>query len=252
MSIWARLLEQGARVFALGEAQTAFAGSGMASERQPSGLPVSIDPRTACAPDSNDIDFTAAVIGLGAKLAKADGLVTFDEVNVFRRVFRTAPEDAQAAQRVFDLARQSVHGYESYAKRIARRYRDRPCLLEGVLDGLFQIAVADGAVTGDELNYLQNVSQAFGFSPSRFERIKAQHLGGQTDDPYAVLGLEPEVSEEALRQAYRRLMTEHHPDRFASEGTPPEFQRIAHEKASSITSAYARIRAERGLLTAMH
>jgi DnaJ like chaperone protein len=211
-------------------------------------LPVALDPGRACAPDAHDVDFTAAVIGLGAKLAKADGRVTFDEVQVFQKVFRTREEDARAAARVFDLARQTVLGYESYAKQIARRYRDRPCLLEGVLDGLFQIATADGKITGDEIAYLERVSETFGFPPSRFERIKAQHLGGEADDPYSVLGIDPDADETALRRAYRKLMTEHHPDRLHAEGAPPEFQRVAHEKAAAITTAYARIRAERGLL----
>ena len=53
--------------------------------------------------------------------AKADGLVTIDEVAAFSRVFRSAPGDEAAMRRVFDIARQTVHGYESYAKRIARR-----------------------------------------------------------------------------------------------------------------------------------
>src|SRR6218665_1841865 len=96
-----------------------------------------------CGPDPNDVEFTAAIVGLGAKLAKADGLVTTDEVAMFARVFRAAPEDEAAMRRVFDIARQTVLGYESYAKRIGKRYRDRPCLLEGVLDGLFQIAASD-------------------------------------------------------------------------------------------------------------
>ena len=60
-----------------------------------------------------------------------------------------------AMRRVFDIARQTVHGYESYARRVAKRYRNRPCLLEGVLDGLFQIAGADGAITAEELGLLE-------------------------------------------------------------------------------------------------
>src|ERR1700733_11939974 len=144
MSIWSQLAQLAQRAFAdPGEPGLALATSGS---------------NLACAPDPGDVDFTAAIIGLGAKLAKADGLVTDDEVNVFARVFRTAPRDEPAMRRVFDIARQTVLGYESYAKRIARKYRDRPCLLEGVLDGLFQIAIADGVITGDEMAYLKSVS----------------------------------------------------------------------------------------------
>ncbi len=203
-----------------------------------------------CEPDPEDLEFTAAVVGLGAKLAKADGLVTIDEVAVFSRVFRAEPGDEAAMRRVFEIARQTVHGYEGYAKRIGRRYRDRPCLLEGVLDGLFQIAGADGAITGEELAYLKSVSEWFGFGEPEFRRIKASHIGPDADDPYAVLGVPHSAEFEDIRAAYRRLMRENHPDTVtATKSAPREYEPVAHDKAAAITTAYARIRAERGFLT---
>ncbi|MEZ6029517.1 MAG: molecular chaperone DjiA [Hyphomonadaceae bacterium] len=203
-----------------------------------------------CGPDPNDIEFTAAVVGLGAKLAKADGLVTIDEVAAFSRVFRTAPGDEPAMRRVFDIARQTVLGYESYARRIGKRYRDRPCLLEGVLDGLFQIAASDGAITGDELDYLKSVSDLFEFNDDTFRRIKAAHMGPDADDPYLVLGVAHEATFEEIRAAYRRLMRENHPDTITgAKSAPREYEPVAHEKSAAITTAYARIRAERGFLT---
>lgn len=205
---------------------------------------------TQCGPDANDLEFTAAVVGLGAKLAKADGLVTVDEVAAFSRVFRSTPGDEPAMRRVFDIARQTVLGYESYARRIGKRYRDRPCLLEGVLDGLFQIAGSDGAITGDELAYLKSVSDLFEFSEDTFRRIKASHLGQDSDDPYAVLGVRNDAPFEEIRAAYRRLMLENHPDTVAgAKSAPREYEPVAHEKSAAITTAYARIRADRGFLT---
>lgn len=203
-----------------------------------------------CGPDPNDVDFTAAIVGLGAKLAKADGLVTIDEVAMFARVFRSAPGDEAAMRRVFDIARQTVLGYESYARRIAKRYRDRPCLLEGVLDGLFRIAASDGTVTGEEMDYLRSVSDIFGFGEEKFRRIRATHLGPEADDPYLVLGVAPDAPFDVVRGAYRRLMLENHPDTLAgSKSAPREYEPVAHEKAAAITTAYARIRSERGFLS---
>jgi len=203
-----------------------------------------------CGPDANDLEFTAAVVGLGAKLAKADGLVTIDEVAAFSRVFRSTPGDEPAMRRVFDIARQTVLGYESYARRIGKRYRDRPCLLEGVLDGLFQIAGSDGAITGDELAYLNSVSDLFEFSEDTFRRIKASHLGQDGDDPYAVLGVRNDAPFEEIRAVYRSLMLQNHPDTVTSaKSAPREYEPVAHEKSAAITTAYARIRADRGFLT---
>lgn len=231
MSIWTRILDAGRALF---------------------DLPVDPDPLDpvdgGCEPDPNDVGFTAAVVGLGAKMAAADGIVTDDEIMVFARVFRAPPEDADAVRRVFNLAQQTVRGYEGYARRIGRKYRNRPCLLEGVLDGLFQIAGADGVVTTEEMNYLRAVAEAFGFSEADFRRIRASHLGPERNDPYHILGVAHDAEFDVIRVAYRRLMADNHPDRVVANGAPREFEAAAHEKAAAITSAYAKIRAERGLL----
>ncbi|MEQ9316928.1 MAG: molecular chaperone DjiA [Henriciella sp.] len=203
-----------------------------------------------CEPDPNDVGFTAAVIGLSAKMAAADGRVSDNEVMMFSRIFRAAPEDANSVRRVFSIAQQTVRGYEAYARKIGKKYSDRPCLLEGVLDGLFMIAGADGAVTADEMDYLRTVSQNFGFDEATFRRIRASHLGPDRDDPYHILGVSHDAAFDTIRQAYRKLMADNHPDRIVGNGAPREFELAAHDKAAAITGAYARIRAERGLIAA--
>jgi DnaJ like chaperone protein len=197
-----------------------------------------------CAPDPGDVGFTAAVIGLAAKMAKADGDVAPSEANAAAQVFRPPPGEEGAFRMAFSLAKQSVHGFESYAKQIGRKYRARPCLLEDVLDGLFHIAAADGVVGSREIAYLETVSQHFGFSEAEFRRIRATNLGLAADDPYAVLGLFPGATLEDVRRAWRRLAAENHPDRMAERGAPAEFVAIAHDKTAAINAAYARIRGE--------
>ncbi len=230
MTIWQRLIESGKRLFDVDAVEAP--------------VPADIE----CAPDPRDVGFTAAVVGLGAKMAKADGRVTDDEIMVFSRVFQTAPKDAAAVRRVFNLAQQTVKGYESYARKIGKKYAARPCLLEGVLDGLFMIATADGVVTEDELTYLETVADAFGFSDATFRRIKASHMGADRDDPYHVLGVPHDANFDDIRRVYRRLMADNHPDRVIQNGAPREFETAAHDKAAAITGAYARIKAERGLI----
>jgi DnaJ like chaperone protein len=232
MNLWEKLIQGGRRLF---DADVVEAP-----------VPAELE----CAPDPNDVGFTAAVVGLGAKMAMADGRVTDDEIMVFSRVFRTPPKDAASVRRVFNLARQTVRGYESYARKIGRKYKARPCLLEGVLDGLFMIATADGVVTEDEIEYLETVSTAFGFSEATFRRIKASHLGASPDDPYQILGVPHDAEFQAIKLAYRRLMADNHPDRVVYNGAPREFEGASHDKAAAITGAYARIRAERGLIAA--
>lgn len=232
MSLWTQLLEGGKRLF---EPDASPVEAGDAADM-------------VCAPDPNDVGFTAAVVGLGAKLAMADGMVSDQEIIVFSRVFRAPPSEADNVRRVFNIARQTVRGYESYARRIGRKYKNRPCLLEGVLDGLFQIAGADGVVTADELTYLETVSKAFGFSDATFRRIKASHLGPDRGDPYHILGVPHDAAFADVRAAFRQLMADNHPDRIVTMGAPREFEDAAHAKAAAITAAYTQIRTERGLL----
>jgi DnaJ like chaperone protein len=211
---------------------------------EPDALPVPAG--AECAPHPGDVGFTAAVIGLAAKMAKADGTVTASETQAAAQVFRPPPGEEGAFRMAFSIAKQSVAGFESYAKQIGRKYRDRPCLLEDVLDGLFHIAVADGVVGPTEIAYLKTVSDHFGFTDAQFRRIRATNLGLAHDDPYAVLGLFPGASLEDARRAWRALAAENHPDRMAERGAPAEFVAIAHEKTAAINAAYARIRAEFG------
>jgi DnaJ like chaperone protein len=196
-----------------------------------------------CAPQAGDVGFTAAVIGLAAKMARADGVATENELRAAAQVFSPPPGEERAFRRAFALANQTVLGFESYAKQIGRKYRARPCLLEDVLDGLFHIAMADG-VTEAELTYLAEVASHFGFSDMEFRRIKAMNLGPDAGDPYAVLGLSPGATLDDVRRAWRWQAAENHPDRMTQRGAPPEFVAIAREKTAVINAAYARIREE--------
>ncbi|MGB0903458.1 MAG: TerB family tellurite resistance protein, partial [Mangrovicoccus sp.] len=74
------------------------------------------------APPERSVAFTIAVIALGAKMAKADGQVTRNEVAAFRQVFHIPKAEEDNAARVFNLARQDVAGYEHYARRIRKMF----------------------------------------------------------------------------------------------------------------------------------
>lgn len=185
-----------------------------------------------------DPAFTTAVTALGAKLAKADGNATHSEFMTFATVFQPDEGSERNIHRLYDLARQTTRGFESYARRLAKRYRNCPQILEDVLDGLFHIATSDGAVTADELDYLEEVSDLFGFSPLTFRRLKATHLGAGPNDPYVILGVLPDVTDEALRSAWRTQVSAAHPDRARGRGLPSEFIEVAEAKTAAINAAF--------------
>ncbi|MBA4209815.1 MAG: molecular chaperone DjlA [Parvibaculum sp.] len=197
--------------------------------------------------EDSEVVFTVALIALSAKMAKADGEVTDSEVRAFEEIFKIPPGEAKNVARVYKVAQQDVAGFEAYARQVARIYRDKPAILEDVMDALFHIAKADGHVHPQELDYLRTVADIFGFSEIEFARIRASHLGQEKGDPYLVLGITPDISDEDLKKAYRRLVRENHPDTLIARGVPSELVSIANEKLAAINVAYGRIAKARGI-----
>src|SRR5262249_49793535 len=153
------------------------------------------------------VTFTIAVIALGAKMAKADGEVTRDEVAAFNEVFSVPPGEEAHMRMIFDLARRSTHGFESYARQVARLVADDRAVLEDLLGGLFHIALADGQLCAAEDSYLREVARLFGFDAAAYTRIRATHTGEpdeEPDDPHAVLGVAAGASPDEIRVAYRK------------------------------------------------
>jgi DnaJ like chaperone protein len=192
-----------------------------------------------------DPAFSTAVTALGAKLAKADGRADAEEFAAFSEVFQSDAASERNVRRLYDLAQQTTHGFESYARRLAKRYRRNPLLLEDVLDGLFHIAKADGVVTADELEYLERVGALFGLSPLIVRKLKATHLGAEADDPYVVLGMAADASDADLHAAWRRALAAAHPDRARARGLPTEFIEVAEAKSAAINAAYTEAMRER-------
>jgi DnaJ like chaperone protein len=194
-------------------------------------------------PPEKSVAFTIGMIALGAKMAKADGTVTRDEVAAFGQVFQVPEKDQAAVQRVFDLAKQAVAGFESYATQVAGLFAPGSDMLENVLDGLFHIAKADGAVHEDELAFLERTAELFGFDTKAFSRIRARHVL-IADDPYEILGVAADMPFEDIRKVHRKLVRELHPDKHVASGMPHELVLIATERLARINEAFDRIKKE--------
>ncbi len=198
-------------------------------------------------PAENQVAFTVGVIALGAKMAKADGVVTMDEVNAFKEVFKVPEGEMKNVARVFNLAKQDVAGYEAYAEQLATMFKGNRKLLEDVLEGLFHIAKADEHLHPNEEQFLHQVAKRFGFTDTEFSYIKARHVIASKRNPYDVLGVEPTITNEELKSHYRKLVAENHPDKLMARGVPKEFVAIATEKVATINEAYETITKERGI-----
>lgn len=196
------------------------------------------------APPERSVAFTIAVIALGAKMAKADGQVTRDEVSAFRQVFHIAPQDEAQAARVFNLARQDVAGFEEYAQKIRAMFDQTEGPLCDLLEGLFFIAMADGTYHPREDAFLARVGQIFGLSEAQFAAMRAGFVPDAPPDPYSVLGVAPGAPLAEARQAWKQLVRENHPDRLMARGLPHEAIKIAERRMHAINRAWAEISAK--------
>jgi DnaJ like chaperone protein len=194
------------------------------------------------------VTFTIAVVALAGKMATADGVATEQEFEIFRQIFNVPPHEMANVRRVFNLARQDTAGFENYAGQIAGLFRDNPAVLEDVLDTLFEIAKADGVLHPCEARFLERVADIFGFAPNEYRRIRASHFAPELTDPYVILGVSYAADDEEIRQTYRRLVRENHPDSLIARGVPAEFIKLATDKLAAINGAYEKIRAERGMV----
>ena len=192
-------------------------------------------------PPERTIGFTIAVIALGAKMAKADGLVTRDEVTAFRQVFHIPASETQNAARVFDLARKDVAGFDLYAARIRDMFGAGHQALVDLLEGLFYIAVADGRYHPNENVFLEEVARIFGVQSRDFVNMRARFVPDENPDPYCVLGVDPTADAETVRQAWRVLVREYHPDRMIARGVPEEAMKLAEKRLIQANWAYEEI-----------
>lgn len=197
-------------------------------------------------PPERRVAFAIAVIALGAKMAKADGQVTRDEVAAFREVFTIPEGDEANAGRVFNLARQDVAGFDTYARRIKSMYGpgDHDALSDLLL-GLFHIAMADGEYHPKEDAFLEHVSQIFGLTPRQFARLRAQCVPEAERDPYEVLGVSPDAPLDEIRDHWRREVKRSHPDHLHARGLPREAIALAQKHMAAVNHAWDQIQKER-------
>lgn len=191
---------------------------------------------------SRDAAFTLALVALSAKMAGADGIVTNSEVAAFKANVKIPPNSEKQVERLFELAQSDIAGYQSYAKKIKRLFKDEPKTLEHVLDSLFYIASADGIIHEKELSYLKSVSEIFEFDEFKFEQIATSFITGESEkNPYIVLGLTPDASDDEVKKAYYSLVAEHHPDKLISRNVPKEMLSLANNRMVAINLAYKNI-----------
>ena len=185
--------------------------------------------------------FAIALIILTAKLAKADGHVSREELIAIKNKLKIPEHEIDQVGKIFNKAKEDSLGYEPYAQQIAQIYRNNPVVLDEIINTLFYIAEADGSISDSELAMMRNIAKIFGLNESQFEGIKESRKSSDKLNPYIVLGCSPNDDFAIIRKKYLQLSKEHHPDVLTNKGVPQEVIEESKKKMRAINSAFDQI-----------
>ena len=185
--------------------------------------------------------FALSLIVLSAKLSKADGQVSKEELVAVRDKLKIPENEIENVGKIFNKAKEESAGYEPYAKQIAQIYKNNPNVLEEVINILFYIAEADGNVSQSELNMIQHIAQIFNLNQSQFNSIRESRKSSDKLNPYIVLESKPEDDLQTIRKKYLKLSKEHHPDLLMNKGVPQEVIEESKKKMRTINLAWDQI-----------
>ena len=239
MSIWGKIIG-GTTGFALGGPLGAIIGMMIGGSFDRSARKFSSSNQISQQQKQNV--FALCIIVLSAKIAKADGQVTKEEIYTFKEKFNIQAEEMSEVSKIFNEAKKSSFGFKNIADQVGNLFSDNKVLLEQLLNNLFYIAEADGVTSINEVEVLRSISQSFHFNETDFQRIFQSRLNDKESDPYKILGVTREDNDNNIRKKWIKLSKEHHPDYLVAKGMPKEFIKEANKELSSINLAYDKIK----------
>ena len=185
--------------------------------------------------------FALSLIVLSAKLSKADGQVSREELIAVKDKLKIPENELDQVGKIFNQAKQESTGYEPYAKQIAQIYKGNINVLEEVINILFYIAEADGNVSDSELRMIEHIAKIFGLNEAEINSIKESRKSSDKINPYIVSESNPSDDIQTIRKRYLKLSKEHHPDLLLNKGVPKEVIEESKKKMRSINSAWNQI-----------
>ena len=185
--------------------------------------------------------FALSLIVLSAKLSKADGQVSREELIAVKEKLKIPESELDQVGKIFNKAKEEKTGYEPYAKQIGQIYKGNINVLEEVINILFYIAEADGNVSDSEMMMIEDIARIFGLNEVQINGIKESRKSSDKLNPYIVLESKPDDSVEIIRKRYLKLSKEHHPDLLVSKGVPKEVIDESKAKMRAINSAWDQI-----------
>ncbi|MBU1862758.1 MAG: TerB family tellurite resistance protein [Candidatus Omnitrophica bacterium] len=209
---------------------------------------IGMQPFTATDPEQAKMVFFVATFSLLAKLAKADGVISTDEIKVID-AFMTgklglSAEDRKIGSEIFNQAKDSRDSFDDFARQFYQLFGTRREMLLIMLELLLQVAAADSEFHPNEEKMIQSAMKIFNLSLSEYNRLKSIYVK-DTDRFYSCLGASKNESTQEIKRKYRKLVNDYHPDKIISKGLPDEFITFANKKFQEIQEAYEHIMQER-------
>lgn len=196
------------------------------------------------------VTFFVAAFSMLAKLAKADGNVSKEEMDSINHFMvydlNLNPQNRKIALNIFYAAIGSTESFHDFAAQFYNQFRNQPQMLELMIDILLRVSIADGVLSKNEENLILTAVRTFNFSDEAYKNLKTRYVV-DTDKYYAVLGSDRSDTDEHIKRQYRRLVSDYHPDKIASKGLPEEFTKFANDKFREIQEAYEEIKKERNI-----
>ena len=194
--------------------------------------------------------FFVAAFSMLAKLAKADGRVSKEEIDAVENFMvydlNLNPESKRLATNIFHTAIDSPDNFNAFAGQFYSQFRSQYQMLDLMIDILLRISVADGRLSPREEKLILTAVKIFNFSDDKYRKLKSKYVQ-DVEKYYAVLGCDRNNSNEHIKKQYRKLVSDYHPDKIASKGLPEEFAKFASDKFREIHSAYEMIKKEKGI-----
>ena len=192
----------------------------------------------------NQAAFFTAVFACFAKIAKADGKVTREEVDkvdhFIKERFKFPPDQRAFAIQVFNHAKDDNNSFKDYASQLSSLLSNNQSALVMFYELLFELSMADGYLDPTEEEILNEAIPIFGLDPDLF-KLNKRKFGADISDAYAVLGVTKDMSYKEIKTAYQRKRKEFHPDTLLSKGLPEELLEKAKDKFIEIQSAFEEI-----------
>ncbi len=185
--------------------------------------------------------FALSLIVLSAKLSKADGQVSREELVAVKEKLKIPENEIDQVGIIFNKAKEESTGYEPYAQQIAQIYRGNLNVLEEVINILFYIAEADGDLSNNEIKMIENIAKIFGLNETQIKSIKETRKSSDKLNPYIVLESNPKDDLKIIRKRYLKLSKEHHPDLLMNKGVPEEVIEESKKKMRAINLAWNQV-----------